>query len=165
MERAILRKIDQSIADGNTAQRDLARKFYRRFLKFTARGMADITSAEEVFSPSEELQSDVPPLLYIPEQSRVIIGDEIVEFTALTNRLFGYFHNNPNRIISREELIANAWAKKSSTAGFHVAINRLRDMIEPDPKNPVRIRSVKKQGYLYNNFAIPQLENNPSEEV
>ncbi len=95
-------------------------------------------------------------------QSTVIDFDRRqVWCNGVTHRLPGlladllkYFVSNPNRIISREELQSSPiWADSICSAAteggktFDVNIGKLRKIIEPDPKRPQIITSVRGAGW------------------
>jgi len=68
--------------------------------------------------------------------------------------LLNYFVSNPNRIISREELQSSPiWADSICSSAreggktFDVNIGKLRKIIEPDPKRPQIITSVRGAGW------------------
>ena len=69
--------------------------------------------------------------------------------------LLKYFIDNPNRIISREELMmSKTWVKSicwspkdKSTKTFDVTMSKLRKVIETDPAHPQIIISVRGQGW------------------
>lgn len=71
---------------------------------------------------------------------------ELLRFLAL----------NPNRVFSKEELFEKIWgydyAGDSATVMVH--INRLRDKIEKDSKNPQILETVWGVGYRLNNHII-----------
>jgi DNA-binding response OmpR family regulator len=72
---------------------------------------------------------------------------------ALTLReydLLVFFLANPGQAFSREQLLRQVWGWQygdSSTVTVHV--RRLREKIEPDPRNPSRVCTVFGVGYRY----------------
>ena len=53
-------------------------------------------------------------------------------------------------LITKAELFDNVWKDKFTSDGtLNVHIRKLREAIEDDPKNPVRIVTVWKEGYKY----------------
>ncbi|MBI4097314.1 MAG: winged helix-turn-helix domain-containing protein [Candidatus Levybacteria bacterium] len=77
------------------------------------------------------------------------IAGNIVPLIQLEDRLLSYFSENPNRVISRDELLSQNWGPGVSVAVVEKAISRFRDKIESDPRRPLRIISVRGQGYMF----------------
>ncbi len=61
------------------------------------------------------------------------------------------FLDHPNRVLSREQLLdlANARDPEAFDRAIDVRINRIRKKIEPNPSEPVFIRTVRGAGYIY----------------
>ncbi|RZQ63400.1 response regulator transcription factor [Amycolatopsis suaedae] len=76
---------------------------------------------------------------------------------ALTTRefdLLAYFLSHPGTALSRADLLERVWGwdfGDQSTVTVHV--RRLREKIEPDPANPVRVVTVWGVGYRYDRVA------------
>jgi DNA-binding response OmpR family regulator len=81
----------------------------------------------------------------------VVRGGEELRLTLREAALARYFADNPERAISREELLKEVWGYVEGTASRTVDtfVARLRKVIEPDAANPVHIRSVRGRGYLF----------------
>ncbi|MFC4654071.1 winged helix-turn-helix domain-containing protein [Rheinheimera marina] len=59
-----------------------------------------------------------------------------------------YFCQQPDRAISRQELIDQVWQGRIvSDAAVNRAVAELRKLLEPEPKQPVYLRTVSKLGY------------------
>jgi len=100
-----------------------------------------------------------------PDNDRYRFGENEVNFAdfqclaaeskfTLTQReavLLKYLVANPNRIISRQELLENVWntSGEVETRTVDIFIARLRKYFEPNPKQPVYIRSVRSAGYMF----------------
>lgn len=103
-----------------------------------------------------------------PQNNTIRLRDTIVDFdrrevwcNGTTRRLPGilfdllkYFLDNPNRIISREELVKSSiWVDSICTPGeeggktFDVNVGKLRKIIESDPARPQIITSVRGIGW------------------
>jgi two-component system response regulator RegX3 len=78
-------------------------------------------------------------------------GDSEVTFTKREMDLLGYLADHHERPISREELLTKIWGYarnldiETRTVDIHIA--KLRRKIEPDPKNPVNLVTVRGAGY------------------
>lgn len=83
-------------------------------------------------------------------------GGEEIKLTALEYDLLRYFADNPNRVLSRQELQEQVW-KLDNYPNSRMVDNfilRLRKHLEPDPKNPGYFVSVRGAGYKF----VPELE-------
>lgn len=63
-----------------------------------------------------------------------------------------YFIDNPGRVICQKELVNGLWQDAVIDVdgmNFKVQVSRLRYIIEPDPKNPVYIQTVRGMGYKF----------------
>ena len=61
-----------------------------------------------------------------------------------------FFAQNPNRVLTEAQIYDRVW---HTDKGFHSSIakpiNRLRQKIEPDQRNPVYIQSIRGVGYQF----------------
>jgi len=71
--------------------------------------------------------------------------------TRIEADLLRYFAANPDRLISREELLSKVWGYEPDTATRTVDtfIMRVRKIVEPEPSKPVYLTSIRGEGYLY----------------
>ena len=62
-----------------------------------------------------------------------------------------YLIQNKGKIVSRKDLLENVWSIKAEieTRTVDNFIVRLRKYIEPDPSNPIYIKSVRGAGYIF----------------
>ena len=84
------------------------------------------------------------------EKMAVEIGEKTVALTKKELQLLLFFARNPNRIITREELLRSIWGYEPDNAEdrtIDVAIRRLRGKIEEDPAAPRYILSRRGAGY------------------
>lgn len=78
-------------------------------------------------------------------------GEEALAFTRREVEMLQYFRLNPDRPVSRDELLAKVWgyARNSDietrTVDIHIA--KLRRKIEPDPARPRYLVTVRGAGY------------------
>jgi DNA-binding response OmpR family regulator len=66
--------------------------------------------------------------------------------------LMGYLAANPNRAISRDELLARVWrlpASASHTRTIDMHVVRLREKLRDDATNPRLILTVRGRGYMF----------------
>ncbi len=85
------------------------------------------------------------------ETYEVVVGSESVRMTPKELRLLKYFVENPERVISRTELLAEVWEISGNlqTRAVDQFIARLRKNIEPDHAAPVHILTVRDAGYRF----------------
>ena len=75
-----------------------------------------------------------------------------VPLTAMEYDLLRTFAENPNRVLSRDQLLDLAHDKdmEAFDRSIDTRIARIRRKIEPDPTKPDCLRTVRGAGYLYN---------------
>ena len=75
-----------------------------------------------------------------------------VPLTAMEYDLLRTFAENPNRVLSRDQLLDLAHDKdmEAFDRSIDTRIARIRRKIEPDPTRPDCLRTVRGAGYLYN---------------
>ena len=107
---------------------------------------------------TETLQEDTPkaPLVIgeirVDEQNyEVFVRNQPIELTPKEFELLVYFMKRKDRVINRETLLERIWqydfAGQSRIVDVH--ISHLRDKIEPDPKRPVYLVTVRGFGYRF----------------
>jgi len=76
---------------------------------------------------------------------------KLVECTPQEFKILKYFAQNPQRVISREELLNEVWGYNCypSTRTVDNHILKLRQKLENDPANPVHFRTVHGAGYKF----------------
>ena len=100
------------------------------------------------------------------EKERIVIQDVVIEpekwrvwkddcELRLTNREFAllcFLAENPNIVFSKEQLLEKIWGydHAASVATVSVHINRLREKIETDARNPSIIETIWGAGYRLN---------------
>lgn len=83
-----------------------------------------------------------------PAHRRVWVAGQEVALTAREYELFLYLVSNPDRVISREDILRDVWQwgfGDASTVTVHV--RRLREKIEPDPRFPCFLKTEWGAGY------------------
>jgi two-component system phosphate regulon response regulator OmpR len=82
----------------------------------------------------------------------VAAGGEEVQMTAMEYDLIRVFIANPNRVLSRDQLLMHTRNREWEPfdRSIDIRIGRLRRKIEPDPAaEPRCIRTVRNAGYMY----------------
>jgi len=87
--------------------------------------------------------------------------------TATEFRLLEFLMSRPRIVFSREQLLDAVWGHDRAVTDrtVDVYILRLRQKIEADPANPLRIRSVRGFGYSFNNTVQPEEIEQPSAAI
>jgi two-component system alkaline phosphatase synthesis response regulator PhoP len=78
-------------------------------------------------------------------------GKNEFQLTAHEAMVLKYLIDNPDRIISRKELLENVWQIHSEveTRTVDIFIARLRKYFEPDPRKPRYFKSIRSAGYMF----------------
>ena len=85
------------------------------------------------------------------ERGELRNGGQTVELTPIEFRLLSAFIRSRGRILTREQLLADAWAPETFASDRVVDnhIANLRKKIEPDPANPRYLKNVRGLGYRF----------------
>ena len=79
-------------------------------------------------------------------------GDSLLDLTAGEYKLLCLFMENPNIVLSSEQILAQLWDRDENyidSSTLTVYIRRLRMKIENDPANPQKIITVRRMGYKW----------------
>ena len=81
----------------------------------------------------------------------VWVGETPLKLTQLELDLLRYFLDNPNRVLSREELLEKVWklGNYPNTRTVDNFVLRLRKLFEPNPTVPQYFLSVRGSGYKF----------------
>jgi len=86
------------------------------------------------------------------DRRRVSRAEVNVELTRLEFDLLAFLLRNPNRVVSREDLLQSVWdssAEWQDPATVTVHVRRLRQKLEVDPSDPAHIVTVYGVGYRF----------------
>jgi len=74
-----------------------------------------------------------------------------VALTPQEFKMLRFMANNPERVVSREQLLNEVWGYQNypSTRTVDNHVLRLRQKLEKDPANPVHFRTVHGAGYKF----------------
>lgn len=82
----------------------------------------------------------------------VKVSGESVDLSSTEYALLIYLISNPNRILSRSELLNNVWHSDIYTENtVNTYIMRLRDKIEKDKDEPRYLITIRGEGYVFKN--------------
>lgn len=85
-------------------------------------------------------------------KSEVYKNNKLIELTASEYKLLCMFMENPNQVLSPEQILSKLWDCDENyidNNSLTVYIRRLRTKIEDDPGNPKRIVTVRRMGYKW----------------
>lgn len=107
---------------------------------------------------SENFNTDITELNSGGINIRLLKGEvykkgKLVELTASEYRLLCLFMENPDQILSSEQILGRLWDCNENyidNNSLTVYIRRLRTKIEDDPGEPKRIVTVRSMGYKWN---------------
>jgi DNA-binding response OmpR family regulator len=85
------------------------------------------------------------------ETHEVVAHGEAVKMTPKELKLLRYFLENPQRVISRQELLSQVWEMNGNlqTRAVDQFIARLRKIIEIDAANPRHLLTIRDAGYRF----------------
>ncbi len=97
------------------------------------------------------------------ETHKVLVEGESVKMTLKELKLLRYFLENPDRVISRQELLSQVWEMNGNlqTRAVDQFIARLRKLIEFDVTNPQHLLTVRDAGYRF--IVNPEISENTEE--
>lgn len=81
----------------------------------------------------------------------VTVGGKPVRMTPKELKLLKYFVENPERVISRTELLSEVWEISGNlqTRAVDQFIARLRKIVEPDSTSPIHLLTIRDAGYRF----------------
>ncbi len=82
---------------------------------------------------------------------RLLRGGKPIALTPKEFRLLEYFVKRPDRALARNDVIDNVWGRSIIVTSRSVdrCISTLRGKIEPDPRNPTHIQTIRDIGYRF----------------
>lgn len=98
---------------------------------------------------SAEKSIKVGELTIYPERFEVYFANQSLELKRKEFELLHYLLRHKNQIISREALLKAVWNYDfiGDSRTVDVQISNLRDKIEPNPKQPIYLKTVRGFGY------------------
>jgi DNA-binding response OmpR family regulator len=103
--------------------------------------------AQPAAPPPERVE--VGPLVLDTVRHEARRDGELLTLTAKEFELLWFLAGNPNRVFSRDQLMARVWGYSAAldTGTVTVHVRRLREKLERDPSRPVLIETVWGVGY------------------
>ncbi len=92
------------------------------------------------------------PYVMYPDSHQLWCGGEEVLLTSAEFSLLLVLTGHPNRVLTREQLmnLVMGYDYAPYDRSIDVRISRLRGKLEPQPRRPIYIRTIRNQGYLFN---------------
>ena len=98
-----------------------------------------------------EKRLEFPGLTVDLLRRQVVLGGKEVELTAREFDVLALLASHPGRVYSREQIMRHLWDGdffgEARAADVHV--QHIRHKVEPDPKNPRYVRTVRGAGYRF----------------
>jgi two-component system OmpR family response regulator len=101
------------------------------------------------------------------ENHEVHVDGDQVRMSTKELRLLKYFVENPDRVISRSELLDKVWEVSGNlqTRAVDQFIAKLRKSIEPDPRSPIHLLTIRDAGYRFILNPAPSNDESESSET
>jgi len=92
-----------------------------------------------------------------PSAYKVTRAGKPINLSTLEFRLLYHLASRPNKVFSRDKLLDAVWGTERfvTPRSVDVYIRRLREKVEPDPENPVYLKTVRGAGYLFEGTLEP----------
>jgi DNA-binding response OmpR family regulator len=114
----------------------------------------EITIASAVFTfhdPEATIRAIEFPLLVVDKASGEIwVNRNLIGLSAKEQALFDLLYRNADRACNKQEIIAAVWPEyRADVFDYQIErlVKRLREKLEPDPRHPVLIVTVRGRGY------------------
>ncbi|MCR1899617.1 response regulator transcription factor [Irregularibacter muris] len=98
-------------------------------------------------------------ITYYPKTMRIYKNNEEIFLSKVEFKLFKYFMDNPQQVISKEQFFSQLWDIEGDfldESTLPVNIRRLREKIEDDPSKPKYIKTIRGIGYTWTERCIRQ---------
>jgi two-component system phosphate regulon response regulator OmpR len=94
-----------------------------------------------------DMQINFGPFLFDPDTGMLSKSGDRLHITTAEQQLLTSFGKRPNQILSRDDLGA-ALDGRMEGRSIDVAVARLRRKLEPDPRHPVYLQTVRNRGWM-----------------
>lgn len=99
-------------------------------------------------------EKTTPKTIRIHENELFLDDDTINDLTGQEFKLLSFLVKNPNRVLSRDEIIQAVWSDTKTQEGvsneaLDQMIFRLRKKIEDEPDNPKHVITIKGRGFRF----------------
>ncbi len=124
---------------------------YERLTGKKADGQNEENESEKEYN-ADDYMIEIGDLKIMTKSWKAVKNGKEIHFPNREFELLKYLAMNPNIVFSKEHLFERIWGYDymSDSATVTVHINRIREKIEDDPKNPQIIETVWGAGYRLN---------------
>jgi two-component system phosphate regulon response regulator OmpR len=128
----------------------LAKPFSPRELLARLRALLRRSQSPPAAPPSERLEFG--PFRLDLNARRLLKNGNDVDLSGAEFELLKVFAERPGHVLSRDVLIdlLKGYERDPFDRTVDIRVGRLRRKIEPDPANPVFVRTVRGEGYMFN---------------
>ena len=90
----------------------------------------------------------------LPNKQQFQVGEKVGNLSVIETRLLQHFVKNPDTMVPIEDLLRVGWSREEKYTVqekemLKLAINHLREKMEPDIDNPVYLPRVNGDGYIF----------------
>ncbi len=106
--------------------------------------------AKDFGASDTELSSNGIKVLLL--QGQAYKNGELLDLTAAEYKLLCLFMQNPNAVLSKEQILDKLWDSEGSyvdSSALTVYIRRLRMKVEDNPGEPKKILTIRRMGYKW----------------
>ncbi len=106
--------------------------------------------AKDFGTSDTELSSNGIKVLLL--QGQAYKNGELLDLTAAEYKLLCLFMQNPNAVLSKEQILDKLWDSEGSyvdSSALTVYIRRLRMKVEDNPGEPKKILTIRRMGYKW----------------
>lgn len=120
-------------------------------VELKARIKAIMRRLKASYRDSDEIEINFDDYIIKPVGRVLVKGEHVVSLTGKEFDLLYVLCSNPGEIFSREELMTKVWGYEyfGDARSIDVHIRRIREKIEPDPKEPKYLKTKWGQGYYF----------------
>ncbi|WP_207478089.1 response regulator [Arenibaculum pallidiluteum] len=97
--------------------------------------------------PQEAAELRLGRWTFVPEREELRCGDETIRLTSAEASLLKVLASSPGMVLTREELTERSRISGNART-VDVQVTRLRRKIEPDPRLPRYLHTVRGEGYV-----------------
>ncbi len=86
-----------------------------------------------------------------PEKRRISHLERVVRLTPKEYRLLEFLMRHAGNVLTRRQIMKEVWETDylGDTRTLDVHIRWLREKIEPDPRSPVYLKTIRRVGYIF----------------
>ena len=144
-------EIDKVVGLEIGADEYVTKPFSLRELQARIKALLRLVARHKVYKPEEPDKVEIGDLVIDCTRHEVLLEGKLIPLTLKEFELLKLLALNANKVLSREYLIEQVWGYDFSGEGrtVDVHIHWLREKIEKDPDNPIRIQTVRGVGYRF----------------